>query len=354
MATDFKTNVTSTTGSFAPSIANVPLDVRERVETEADIMDIPKPWLGMIVYVKDTGKRYEITGLKDIKVGFSTVKDGAVDTYKLIDSITSEQLSAIQTDVSNLEDADIFKSDKATSSSLGGIAVGDNLAGLSIQEILTKLLYPYVQPAVTASLVCTPEDKLLEKGRTVIISKIKATVVKTSEVITKVAFLVNNVEVHTITEAVSEGGDFEYALAESMQVQADLPVGYFKVAVTDAKNETTTVDIATANFIYPFYFGVVNENTEVSSNIINGLSKVVDIKKDKEFTYITNGQHMVIAYPKNYGELASIVDANGFNIKNSFERHEVTVSCFDGTTQSYLLYINGASTVSSYKIIFKF
>lgn len=354
MATDFTTNVTPSKGAFAPAAANTPLDIRERVETEADIMSIPKPWLGMMVYVKDTGKRYEITGLKDIKSGMNVIKDGAVDTYRLIDSITSEQLSVIKTDIDNLEDADIFKSDKSTSSSLGGIAAGDNLAGLSIQEVLTKLLYPYVQPEVTASLVCTPEDKILEKGRTVIISKIKATVVKTSEVITKVAFLVNNAEVHSVTEAVSEGGDFEYALTESIQMQTDLPAGYFKVAVTDAKNETITVDIDTAKFVYPFYFGVINEKTDVNSNIINGLSKVVDIKNDKEFTYNTNSQHMAIAYPKNYGELVSIVDANGFNIKNSFEKHEITVSCFDETTQSYLLYRNGASTVSSYKIKFKF
>ena len=84
MATDFTTKLTSLPGGLAPESSDTPLDIRTRVETEADIMNIPKPYIGMVVYVKDTGKRFEILTLKDIKQGFKLIKNGAVDTYREI------------------------------------------------------------------------------------------------------------------------------------------------------------------------------------------------------------------------------------------------------------------------------
>ena len=82
MATDFNLNSSASKGGFKPSSTDTPLDTRCRVQTEADIMSIPKPYIGMIVYVKDTGKRFEILSLKDIKTGLSVVKNAAVNEYR--------------------------------------------------------------------------------------------------------------------------------------------------------------------------------------------------------------------------------------------------------------------------------
>ena len=84
MSTDFNTNTTKIKGSLKLTVANTPLDIRTVVETEADILSIPMPYIGMVVYVKDTGKRFEVLTLKDKKVGMKIVKDGAVDTYREI------------------------------------------------------------------------------------------------------------------------------------------------------------------------------------------------------------------------------------------------------------------------------
>ena len=84
MSTDFNTNTIQTEGSIRPKSIDTPLDIRTRVETEKDILSIPSPYIGMVVYVKDTGKRFEILTLKDKKVGIKIVKDGAVDTYREI------------------------------------------------------------------------------------------------------------------------------------------------------------------------------------------------------------------------------------------------------------------------------
>ena len=82
MATDFNKNALSSAGGFKPSSVDTPIDVRARVETEADILTIPKPYIGMVIYVKDSGKRFEVLSLKDGKIGVLTVKNGLVNEYR--------------------------------------------------------------------------------------------------------------------------------------------------------------------------------------------------------------------------------------------------------------------------------
>jgi hypothetical protein len=84
MATDFNNNALSSQGGFKPNPVDTPIDIRTRVETEADIVNIPKPYIGMVIFVKDTGKRFEVVSLKDAGTGMSIVKNGAVNEYKEI------------------------------------------------------------------------------------------------------------------------------------------------------------------------------------------------------------------------------------------------------------------------------
>lgn len=354
MTTDFSTNVNKVFGSFAVSSTDTPLDIRQRVQTELDIMSIPNPWLGMIVYVEDTKKRYEVTKLKSVKLGMSMIENGAVADYQLIDSVTQEQISEMQNDIDNLEDADIFKASQATSTSLGGILAGDDLSGLSIQNILTKLLFPYVSPIIISNADCYPKDLLLEKGLSVMLTQINTSVKKGSEPIKKIAFLISGVEVYEIIDDVCEGGIFKYIPPQPIHIQRDLPVGYFQVAVTDTTDKVILSNIPTAKFIYPIYCGSISESDTVDTNLLYGLSKVISTKKGKDYTYNTNNQHMIMACPKEYGELESIIDSNGFNLINSFNKQEIEVDCLDGTTQLYYLYKNAVSSVSKYKITYNF
>lgn len=68
--------------SVIPSKANTPLDARSRVATEADILDIEAPAIGMLVYCLANGTFYVITGLKEKMIGAMSVPNLAVDTYK--------------------------------------------------------------------------------------------------------------------------------------------------------------------------------------------------------------------------------------------------------------------------------
>ena len=112
MATDFTNKITTFPGGLIPTLADTPLDIRTRVETEADILSIPKPYIGMVVYVKDTGKRFEVLTLKDKKQGLKVVKNAAVNTYReliidLSNYATKDDISRIDTDLEALKNVDL-------------------------------------------------------------------------------------------------------------------------------------------------------------------------------------------------------------------------------------------------------
>lgn len=112
MTTDFTTKVTNFPGGLMPEATDTPLDIRSRVETEADILSIPKPYIGMVVYVKDTGKRFEVLTLKDKRSGLKVIKNGAVDTYReliidLSNYATKDDISRINTDLEALKNVDL-------------------------------------------------------------------------------------------------------------------------------------------------------------------------------------------------------------------------------------------------------
>ena len=222
MATDFTTNVVKVTGAFAPNATDIPLDIRTRVETEADIMDIPKPYIGMVVYVKDTGKRFEVLTLKSKKQGLTIVPNAAVNTYKEFGSeyATKTELAETDADVTTLEEA------------------------------IAKLLNPYKAPEVSMSLVQSPEGFVFEKGDVVNITRLRAKVDKGFDDITKVSFYQGEEEL----AATPNGIFYDYEFNNAIQLQDSIDEGYYKVEVTDASNNIVGANAQAINFVYPYYF----------------------------------------------------------------------------------------------------
>ena len=84
------------------SKANTPLDARCRVATEADILNIELPFVGLLVYVLDSGKFYTVTAVKEKLIGAMTVAGAAVAEYEEF-KISAENITA---DKVNIADQD--------------------------------------------------------------------------------------------------------------------------------------------------------------------------------------------------------------------------------------------------------
>lgn len=251
-------------------------------------------------------------------------------------------------EIEALQDADIFKTDITTVNSLGGIPAGTDLNGLQIQEVLTKLLYPYVAPTVSAN--STPNGGTFEKGSTQNVTNIRAVVGKKSEAITKVEVFDGSRSLGVKTDGIATGGNIDFPVTEAVTTNKN-----FTVKVTDASNKQYSANTGSFNFVYPYYMGVVAEGkTSLTGEEVKALTKKVEGKGNKTHSFTCANQRMVFAYPKSYGALKSVIDPNNFDVTGTFGRQEVQVECLDGSAQDYYVYINSASTVTNFAMKFNY
>ena len=99
-------------------------------------------------------------------------------------------------------------------------------------------------------------------------------------------------------------------------------------------------------FTYPFYWGVVDESTDIFDNItqaqilaITGMSKYVQTKGTKSFVSNPTSERFCIMYPASYGALTSVIDNSGFETISDYDIYTYGVVGLDGSTQSYRVYI---------------
>ena len=248
-----------------------------------------------------------------------------------------------------LEEEMIFETDILTVNALGGISANTDLNGLTVKEILNKLLFPYIAPVITVT--ATPNGGTYEKGNTQTITNVKVVVTKKSEKITKIEIL-NGTQViaRQNDEAIVDGGTFNYTVSVSVPSTNK----QLTVKVTDNSGTETTKTTNSFTFVYPYYWGVCEETDVINADLIKGLTKSVTSKGTKTVTYTTNNQKMIFAYPKSYGTIAKILDPNSFDVTSTFTMSQITIIGLDGTGQSYYVYVNSPSTVSDFNMKFSY
>lgn len=335
MATDFNKNSIIVAGGFTPSSINTPLDIRTSIETLDDIYSIPMPYVGMMVYVKNTGKRYEVLSLKAKKVGPIVKEDMLVDEYREM--------------VLYDESVEIFETDMLTVNSFGGISAGSDLNGMTTHEILAKLLFPYVAPEIP-KVICSPNGGVFEKGNNQKVSNVLVIVNKKSELINKIEVLYGNNIVATLEdESIRNGGTFNCPVDVEVNSNSNLIV-----RVTDASNKSVSAQTNQFTFVYPYFCGVCEEDTLINSELILSLEKKIEEKGNKEINYTTNNQKMIMAYPMEYGVMSKIFDANNFDVTTTFNCEVIDITGLDGIQKQYYVYSNNASTVNNFAIKFSY
>ena len=248
-----------------------------------------------------------------------------------------------------LEEEMIFETDSLTVNSLGGISANTDLNGLTVKEILNKLLFPYIEPVITVT--ATPNGGTYEKGNNQTITNVSVSITKKSEKITKIEVL-NGTQVlaRQQDEAINNGGTFNY----NVNVNVPSTNKQLTVKVTDNSGNAITKTTNSFTFVYPYYYGVCDEGTTINGDLIKSLTKSVTSKGTKTVTYTTNNQRMIFAYPKSYGVITKILDPNSFDVTSTFTMSQITIIGLDGTGQSYYVYVNSPSTVSNFNMKFSY
>lgn len=252
---------------------------------------------------------------------------------------------------------EIFGVDMDTVNALGGIAAGTNLKDKTIHEVLNALLFPYVKPTVGTPSRTPNTTAALEKGDDQTITSVSVTVTKKSEPITKVELYQGSTVLATKEgDEVKNGGTFTFS---GLSVAVPSSSVTLTVKVTDAKGSVVTSG-ATAGwtFVYPYFYGVCAGDKTAATLTeadIEAMTKDIKGKGEKSYTYTTDNQKMVIAYPKAHGVLKKALDPNGFDYLGDYDRAELSITGLDGTAQAYYVYAQKApSFVTSFTMKFQY
>lgn len=184
-----------------------------------------------------------------------------------------------------------------------------------------------------------------------------------------------NKEVFPLTISVSGGGMFEKRTSQTITVSwtvkegADvitpdtITVNDEPVTNTDRNKQFTNVTVNTTytvkavkngitvtgstsvTFVNPNYFGPVDSTFSATEENIKALTKIVKGSRSYTGNTTLNNQKVCYAYPKSFGALTSIKDANNFEYLSSYTRSEVNV--WDETYYVYVL--TDATTIDSFR-----
>jgi hypothetical protein len=269
-----------------------------------------------------------------------------------LNATATELTNAIEAEKAAREDADIFYTDILTVNSLGGIKANADLNGMSVREVLTTLLYPYVQ-FVLGSPSRSAAAATLENGATQTLSSASISITKKSKAITSVKLLNGSTVLGEKTgDEVAAGGTITFSNLGITVSKSNNP--NLKFTVTDG---ATSADksIGASTFVYPYYWGKCAKDATIDEALVESLTKKIESKGNKtDISFTCADERMVFAYPKAHGVLKSIIDPNNFEIINDFTKYEVSITGLDETTQTYYVYVSGASTVTAFKVDFKY
>jgi len=249
-----------------------------------------------------------------------------------------------------IEDESKYTNAKPIVEPIGGIEVGETFNEMPITDLITKLLYPYIKPTIT-TMVATANGGVFEKGTSVNITAMSVIVGKKSSPLSKVEFLNGSTVLDTIADGLPETGVATIKSSKAFTLTADA-VLTAKAYDSEEPQGSNTVKGPSYTFVDPYFYGAVASGTELTSDTINGLTKVIETKGDKKsFTFNLTEQRAVVAYPKSYGKLSQIIDPNGFDVTDTFDVKEVTVTVKSGEV-AYYVYATDPTIVDNFKFTF--
>lgn len=104
----------------------------------------------------------------------------------------------------------------------------------------------------------------------------------------------------------------------------------------------------TLRFVNPNYFGIVDATSEVTAETILAFAELIRGSRSYTGTTSLNNQRTVYAYPKQFGALTSIKDANNFDYINSYTRSELEIN-----NETYYIYVlTDPTSITTFKQIY--
>lgn len=250
--------------------------------------------------------------------------------------VTSEEKEKIHTGT-------LYNNSRPTYAEHGGIPVGTTFQDKTVQDMFNMILYPYISPIISVSVVTPSNGGTFELGSTVTITKARIVATVKSNDLIKASISNGATELAAKTEGIASGGTIDFDLNYPIITNTTLTG-----KVTDDTNAIVSKNTGTFTFVHPIYHGAFNGDIAPTQDQIKALTKHIESKGTKTYKYTCNNERFIFAYPKAYGALSAIYDQNNFNVTDTFTQYTVSVTCLDGNNVDYYIYMSSRTTVTDF------
>lgn len=302
---------------------------------------------GSVDYKIAQATTQKFTDLEDADDALSGKIDAIIGTdTETTESITTldSRLDAIEAKTDGWNNNTTYTNSTPIVQAHGGVKVGETFDNMPINELLTKILYPYVAP--TASLVIVPATTVYEVGATIDSLAVKVATTKKSRDIESIEVKQDGAVVETITEGVANGGTFT---ADITDITSNTS---FQATVKDSEGSVNTNTVS-IKFYRPAYVGSTALNPEeFNSDMVVGGVKKLQAPATVDYTYTIVAKRMFFAVPEGW-TVSKILDPNSFDVTSSFKTATVQVACLDGNEVPYTVYYSEPTTQTNFKVTFQ-
>lgn len=265
-------------------------------------------------------------------------------THNATDIITDEDHQFVtQEEKDMISGGTTYSNDIPTYVEHGGVGLGVTFHDKTMKEMFDMILYPYMAPTVSTSVLSPSNGGTFEIGSTVTITKVRVTAQIKSNKLTKIQVVHGTTTVAEKIDGIENGGTFDLNASYPITSNATLTA-----KVTDDTQSIVSKNTGTFTFVYPIYHGALNSDSAPTEEQIKALTKHIESKGTKTYSFNCNNERFIFAYPKSYGALSQIYDQNNFNVTDTFTQYTVPVVCLDGKSVEYYVYVSDRTTVTAF------
>ena len=230
---------------------------------------------------------------------------------------------------------------------IGGILAGSTFSNVPIQDIITRLLYPYLPPTLNLSLstyfveIGDPLSNLILNytiGRNATYSLTVTPPVTSGGILgvppyptLSIILYLNSFNGTSSVNFTNNSTVFSSAYATNT----------FTMSIQDT-NGTYTTSSTTVNVVLPWYWGTSNTGSTTSlSSILSRTASTIyadlltplltnpatqsTIQNNKSLPFTGQNKYVYFGYPSSFPYLEQILDGNGFDITGSFKTYSINL-----------------------------
>ena len=297
------------------------------------------------LYYRSRAKSIILDDGRSVQEAVNDLEDSLENhTHNASDIITDKDHQFITQDEKDIiAKGTTYSNDIPTYVDHGGVAIGTTFEEKTIKEMFDMILYPYVSPTVSASVLSPSNGGTFEIGVTVTITKVRVTASIKSNKLTKIQVVHGTVNVASKTDGIADGGTFDFEVSYPITANATLTA-----KVTDDTQSIVSKNTGTFTFVYPIYHGALDSDSKPTESQIKALTKHIETKGTKTYSFTCDNERFVFAYPKSYGAISEIYDQNNFNVTDTFVQYTVPIVCLDGKSVEYYVYVSERTSVTAF------